>query len=603
MPGMIGVFRKNHQDSTKTSLIDSINLNSIDNVKTLDFGVGFFAVSSLNNSVLPGSEYFENSNYLACLSGDLIGAEGVPWDQIIENFKNNDFSPFSDFRGTFCFAILDKKNQCLALVSDRTSLQPIYYLAAREQFIFSTAMSTFCRLARPTEFNPQWLYELIFFNYPIGSTTFLKGVKRMPPASVLIYNHLDTRFSLSKYSEHFRINGTLLEGEAAIDRAFAVFSDRIPEYFSDNVPVACSLSGGLDSRMVLSFALSNTSNSLTTYTYGIPGCYDLQEASDVARSLQLSHRKILFDSQFLEQLPKLITETAYLSNGLQSVNRSTLLYVYRALTNNGGDFPIIISGVSGDDLFRHHISSHHFTISPDILQVFRTGKRIINREFYQEIFPDHINDFMDSIHSALDTIENDYGKLSSFGTYLFYVAYEVTPKYFGGEAAIANNFAKFRTPFWDSDIIQMSYEIEFSLLGFSKASKKDKYREKFLQTKLMQKNKKISKVTIEGIPLNLYTINSKPLFYLYRFLRNGPKKLSSKIRNVPHYQRLEDWQSWYRTILNHELDRCITKESILSNYISLEFMKTARNNQNSRFLGKFLSSEIILNLMKNKWRM
>ena len=209
---------------------------------------------------------------------------------------------------------------------------------------------------------------------------------------------------------------------------------------------------------------------------------------------------------------------------------------------------------------------------------------------------------MDCINGTLDKIEDMYGKFSSFDAYLFYVTYEVTTKYFGGEASIANNFTIFRTPYLDADIIQLSYEIEYSILGFSKFPKKDQYREKILQTSLVQNNRKFSKIKIGGIPLNLYSNGRKPLYNFYRIVKKGPKKILSLFGKYPHYPLLEDWVCWYKTIINREIDRLISKDSIVCDYLNWEFLEEMKKIKNVHWLGKILTAEIILNLIKNRWR-
>ena len=77
------------------------------------------------------------------------------------------------------------------------------------------------------EFNIEWLWEYLFFNFPIGQTTFLEKVKRMPPACVLEIDVESGDFLFSEYVTKFRKKEHLLKGGEALEYAYNVFRDRI----------------------------------------------------------------------------------------------------------------------------------------------------------------------------------------------------------------------------------------------------------------------------------------------------------------------------------------------------------------------------------------
>ena len=604
MPGMLGFLGNNASSADKPLLLETIDLLSLNKTRIVDLDEGFVAVSSLSNSPLKGERFYNQQDTISCFSGDLIGTQCVPWDNILNIIKTKKYSKFREFHGNFAIAHFNKKEKRITIISDRRSQHPIYYFITGNTLIYSTAISTYCRLADIPEFNVNWLHELLFFNYPIGQTTIFKDVLRMPPASILEYNLKSSKFSLFEYADHFRKPNSLIKGKKALKKALYVFNERMPKYFEKNTKVAVSLTAGFDSRTVLSFAPCETKETLETYTYGVADCIDLVEASRVSSMLRLPHRKITFDKRFLDNLPKLIYETVYLSSGLQGINRSTLLYMYRSLTNNGQEFPVIITGVSGDHLFRDHINGSGNVpslISSDMMQVFKKGQTFISTSFFRKAYGDNINNFEHHINNVIEELKAKYGQLNSPESYLSYLVYEITPKHFAGEAAIANNYSTFRTPYWDEDIIQLSYEIEYGTLGFSESlRKKDTYREKILQAFLVQNNKYFSEASIYGLPLNLFANNNKLLYNANRAIKRGPKKIKSFLRPRP-IPPLEDWSNWYNTILDREINNLISKNSLISNYLSPEFLKEIKQEKNTHWLGKIITAEIVLTLIKNRW--
>jgi len=606
MPGMLGFFGKYGKHIHTDLLIETINPLSLCDTKILNTEEGFLALSWLRNNSLLSCRYYENSNYVACFSGDLIDVQRVPWNLIINNFRTKRYKHFSDYRGTFAIAIFDKINKRVSIISDRTSQKPIYYFITNNGFTYSTAISTYCKLPDIPQFNVNWLHEFLFFNYPMGQTTFLKNVLRMPPAAILEYHLKTSKTLLFEYAKPFKKANNIIKGKKAVEKALSVFNERVPKYFQRDTQIAVSLSGGFDSRTVLSFAPSETKASLEAYTYGVAGCLDLLEASKIASMLKIPHTKIILDNRCLDILQELIYETVYLSDGLQGINRSTLPYVYKMLTNNGTKCPIIITGVSGDHLFRDHVrgtGNVPAIISSDMMQIFKEGTPFMSKSFFRRAYGANFGEFQQHIYDVLQDLTTKYGELNVPESYLSYLIYEVTPNYFAGQAAIADNYSTLRSPYWDADIIQLSYEIEYSTLGFSESLfKKDKYRECVLQAYLMQSNKTFSKVPFHDIPLRFFSINYKFLYNLYRTVRKGPNKVKSILKPTPH-PPLEDWQNWYDTRITKEIGKLISKNSIISNYLTSEFIEEIKHEKDIHWLGKLVTVEIILRLINNRWNL
>lgn len=602
MPGMMGVWGDNYKDFDPALLMETIDPLSLSNTNVVDTDDVFLAVSSLRNTPLRGLKYYKDSRYVACFSGDLLDTPTVPWNSIIDGFKNKSHQHFADYRGTFAIAIYDGIEECISIISDRISQHPIFYCITRSGIIFSTAISTFCRLLEAPEFNVNWLYEWTFFNYPIDQTTILKDVQRMPPASILKYDLRTRTFSLFEYAACFKRRDNLIAGRQALEYAWTVFSERVPKYFVGDSEIACSLTGGFDSRVVLSLAPPEIRDLIRIYTYGVDGCFDLLEATKVSDELQLPHTKIIFDDRFLEELPELIYETVYLSNGLQGVNRSTMPYVYRTLSDSGQKFPVTMSGISGDHFFRGQGPVPDI-ISPAMEQIFMTGEKAVNEELYRAVYGDHFGDFANHVDDVLARLEDMHGEFNLPEAHLSFLVYEVASNHFVGETSIANNYATIRVPYWDTDIIRLAHEIAYSTLTLSRflPIKRDAYPENILHAYLLQRNPEFARLPIYDVPPTLHSENGKFRYYAYKAVRHGPKVIRSRLKLL-RYPHLEEWKDWYKTVLAEEVRTLISENSAVSSYLNLEFIEQMIQADNVYWLGKIVTTEIILNLIKNRWR-
>lgn len=327
-------------------------------------------------------------------------------------------------------------------------------------------------------------------------------------------------------------------------------------------------------------------------------------ASSIASNLGIKHHQISFDNASISKLKNLIYETVYLSGGLERATRSTLSYVYRTLTNNGNDFPIVLTGIAGDHLFRDHIKSLGnipSLISTDMAATIQNGTPSINKTFFKRVFGRNIESFEECIRDCLGRMEKAYGPIGHPEPYMSFLIYEVSPKYFAGELGLASNYTTLRSPYWDDDIISLAYEISLGTLGFSESlSQKDKYLEVVLQANLIKTNKDLSRLLIGRVPLTAFSVNNKLLYNLFRILWRSPNKIVHYIKNnqaIP----LENWQNWVKFPLGPEIDQILSGDSLISGYIIPDFIDESKIMGNEHWLGKLVTAEILLRLIENGW--
>lgn len=608
MAGLYAIITQSNEALDLPALTGSIDLSSNCRSKVFRADDGILGLAWLQNDLLGESRWHTDGQYLCCLYGDLIDYQAVPWESLLSAIKERRYHELENYAGAFAISIYDSANKIFYAVSDRTSQQPLYYSVNRGDLVLSTAFSTFCRLGLKPDFNERWLYEYLYFNYPTDQVTPLKNVLRMRKASVLVYEVMPDKLSLHEYSGLFEKKEKLVAGREAIERAKHVFGTRIPKYIPDKRQTAVSLTSGFDSRTVLAFGLGDQSatRDIETFTYGQKGCADIMEAARVSSALGLRHHKILLDQRFEDELSKLIYFTVYISQGQERISRAELAYSYDRLTESGTKIPVVVTGLAGDHLFRDHIKGMGNVpaiISADMMKTIHSGDVCINRPFFREAFGPQFDDFESSVRDSLKKLEKLYGPLSRPEPYLSFLIYEVSPKHFAGEAAVAGNYTTLRSPYWDPAIISLSYEIALSTLGFSEsAANKNKYLECVLQASLIQTNPALAKLSIKGVPIWSYTLNNRALHGLTRTWFRGPEKLGSYF-NRSEPARFLDWNKWINVTLKQEINRLTTKESWVSQYLSPAFIERIKQEGNLHWISRIVTAEIILRLVHSGWTM
>lgn len=598
MSRMLGVFGHEVSPAEKAALLESLNPRATLSVECVDLNDGFVAAASQPASPLKGPRIFEEGDDIFAISGDLVGVGTVPWLDIAKSIRSGTHRRFAEYEGNFAISRYSRTQNRLTLISDRRSQKPLFFRASATSFFFSTEASSIWRLQSPPGFNERWLYDYLFFNYPLFGESFAKGLTRMPPASVLLCDRLRGEHSLSPYAEPFRAREHLVGRPDSFEWASTVFGGRVPRYYEGSDEVACAVTGGWDGKTMVSFRprQSNT----TAYTYGVAGCEDLKGGAATARRLKLRHKPIVFGDEFVRKLPEYMRETIFLSSGAEKVLRSTMLFMYEQLTENGTRFPLVVSGIGLDGVFRGSANVPAM-VSQDLGRIFRTGLPEWDADFWARMFGAAYGPFKTHVDDRLAALKDTYGHFKSPEHHLLFKLYATHPGVFGGELSIAENFTTVRVPTWDREILELALSIRESALSYSvfTQDRKPDRTEFLLQAHLLKEyNPAIASVRIGGTSPNRVAGNrfSYESYRAYRWALRRSQRFHAK------QEPLEDWQKWLNVCHRDFVDDLIfSADSLVRGYLSTEFLSALRKDRAIHWIGKVLTVELVLRFIRAGW--
>ena len=225
--------------------------------------------------------------------------------------------------GAFSAVILDESLRQVILVTDLLASYPVYWFHDAKHFVFASELKTLLRYpGAPRLLSPRALADYLAFGFVLGDKTVADGVSLVPPGTMLIYNWHErsvTSRRLRSVVEMFsNWEGTR---EAYFDRVCGAFNEAVDRALRGDHRYGLSLSGGLDSRAILS-ALNRRSALPRTYTLGIAGCADQVIGAKLSTLAGTEHRFFELDERYLRDfLPNLrsmvsLTDGMYLSHGL-----------------------------------------------------------------------------------------------------------------------------------------------------------------------------------------------------------------------------------------------------------------------------------------------
>lgn len=568
-------------------------------------GIGDVRVIARRPGVDAGQcdHFVEDDDFIAAVSGELTAPA---FDALLVRQLMGDkaASVAAGLRGTFAIVIACKRTRRLRLISDRTSQQPLFWRRIPGGIACSSTMATFCRLPQAPSLDPQWLYQYLFFSYSVLEQTFLQGVTRMPPATILDFAPSTPTIGKREYAPQYGPPPRVLDENESIECARESFAGALKLAAREPSHSAIALTSGLDSRTLLAFTPPAALREMTAYTYGVPGCVDIEAGAGMAAALGIRYQSIALDACFRSRLPELAWRTVFLSGGLQRVLRASLPHAYSTLARRNPQLRHVIHGAAGDHLFRDHLrggGNRPHILSHAFSDTIKEGRLTFDEAAFRETLAGRFDDFRECIGESVRGLEDAYGPLGDADAYVRVLLYEAGPKYFAGEAAIANHWFSVQRPFMDPQTAQLAWDTKFGVANVSKTtSVQDRFRERYFQARLIALNPEVAKLKLYDRPLRVF-LRATPWRYHAHSVRLAPTRLIQRLRGG--YPPLEDWTSWCRNDLGEHFGEILGADSRLGAYLSSDAMDRARASGDIDLIGRLASAEILMRLVENRWRL
>ena len=280
--------------------------------------------------------------------GHEFGAEGPYY--LVHLYEEDPSFP-KNLNGRFHGLVTDRAYGTARLFNDRFGLQRIYYHEAREAFYFSAEAKAILEV-RPDlrSVDPRSLGEFIACGCVLENRTLFRGISALPPGSAWSFRH----GALEKKAPYFEPREweeqEPLDQEAYYGELRDAFARNLPRYFNGRERVGVSLTGGLDTRIIMAWRKA-APGSLPCYTFG--SMYrenqDVRLARRVAKICGQPYQVITVGEECLARFPHYAERTLYLTDGCVDISRSADLYNNEKAREIA---PVRIVGTFGSEIIR-----------------------------------------------------------------------------------------------------------------------------------------------------------------------------------------------------------------------------------------------------------
>ncbi|UOR14185.1 asparagine synthase-related protein [Halobacillus amylolyticus] len=213
-------------------------------------------------------------------------------ETIVERYLVNGFSFLNNFKGGFSLVIFDVHKNILTLAKDPLGLKPLFYSIDENSVLWSSHIDHLLEeSSSDLILNSEYIERYISIRPSATSPTIYKNIFRVEPGQAVCINLNDKKVEKYMYYKFPKNDYRYLDNEEDLINSFqTIFENSIDKNFSDikNEKIAFSLSGGLDSNSIYSFAYNKRYlNPMNTYTYSLNFSNpDANETSYIKESLR-----------------------------------------------------------------------------------------------------------------------------------------------------------------------------------------------------------------------------------------------------------------------------------------------------------------------------
>jgi asparagine synthase (glutamine-hydrolysing) len=258
-------------------------------------------------------------------------------------------------RGEFAFALYDKQHDRLMLVRDRFGIKPLYWTEIDGALVFGSELKVlFAHPGVPRRFTSQGLFHQLMQTIVPGSTPFY-GVHQVKPGHAVIIERRQGRFHIreTKYWDmDFPAQGDH-DGSAGEEYFIEGVRERLMRAvhlrLEADVPVACYLSGGIDSCSILGLSAAAQQSPVKAFTIGFDdAAYDetaiareMAESVGADQDIMMLAADHLYDN-FVETVWH-AERTIYNTLGVAKLLMSRHV--------NKAGYKVVVTGEGSDELF------------------------------------------------------------------------------------------------------------------------------------------------------------------------------------------------------------------------------------------------------------
>jgi asparagine synthase (glutamine-hydrolysing) len=348
----------------------------------------------------------------------------------------------TNLNGRFHGLLIDIRQKTVLLFNDRYGMHRLYYHEDPDAFYFAAEAKAILAV-RPDlrRLDSRSLGEFISCGAVLENRSLFEGIRVLPPSSAWEFES----GRIQKRSTYFQPaeweNQEKLDAETYYQELRNTFTQSLSGHFAGKQKIAMSLTGGLDTRMILA-GHGPEPGSLPCYTFGsmFRENQDVRVARRVAQICGQSHQVITAGDEFLSKFDDYARRAVYLTDGCVDVGRAPDLYLNEKARQIA---PVRMTGNYGGEILRGVVA---FKPSEPARDLF-------------------CPEFTSCVREAAET----YTNISS-GHPVSFAVFKQGPWYLHGILALEQTQLSMRSPYLDNEFVRTVFRAPASAVATNQIS-------------------------------------------------------------------------------------------------------------------------------------
>lgn len=379
--------------------------------------------------ILAGEDYQDRS-VIAHLRADDHQFNGLNAGYLVHLYEDLGLKFLERMNGWFSGLIVDLRKQQTFLFNDRYGLSRICYHEHEGKFYFSSEAKALLKVLPHLRcLDAKSLGEVFSCGAVLQNRTLFSGVSLLPGGSVWSFRKSEPA-QKTTYFDARQWEGLPQLSEAEYyEQLKETWKRVLPRYLPETERAGLSLTGGVDSRMILAWA-SQPPGELPCYTFSgrYRDCNDVRLARQLARVCHQPYQTIPINGVFLAQFSSLAEKVAYICEGNHDASGTIDLFAQREARKIA---PVRVSGTNGGELLRR-------------LVMFKP------QSLAEEIFSPEMQ------RSVLDAASTYAEELNCHR--LSFAAFKQTPWHMNSKMILERSQITLRLPYCDNELVRLSYQ-------------------------------------------------------------------------------------------------------------------------------------------------
>ena len=264
--------------------------------------------------------------------------------------------------GVFAFVLVDKLHNKIYVARDPFGVRPLYSINTNG-LIYGFASELKC---------------LEYFYNAFTTIKYVNTIQQFQPGTYSIFTYSDDSLwiPLQQNILYFIPNHSATESINIINNniAYYLHGAVVKRCITTERPIACLLSGGLDSSLITALVNKYTKNTqLETYSIGLKGSEDLKYAKIVADFLGTNHTEVIVTEQeMFDAIPDVIRDIE--SYDTTTVRASIGNWLLGKYISTHSEAKVIFNGDGSDELFGGYL---YMNKCPDSIEFDKECRRLL----------------------------------------------------------------------------------------------------------------------------------------------------------------------------------------------------------------------------------